>query len=172
MSKRVRQVKAMRGPRASRVRDEANASWRQVPCEWEAEFATRRNIVHEVENTPHVVAATELQKQVDDEEPSPEPGTPDPIVRLFMMDPDDWDICVPHVDRLEEYCSTARLETLLNEKGPANEAPVALLDERGFLGGQMCSRAQRAPLTQRQLYLELLKPVSRRIYTLIRVRVE
>lgn len=172
MVKPVRQPTARKEPHAVRVDEYASAAQSQLPYRWNHEFGTRRNLDHGMENTPHVVTQAELHQQIDDEEPPPKPGRPDPMIRIFMKDADDWDLCMSHVHRLESFCSTATLGELINEKGAANVAPVAWLDERGFVGGQMRPRTQRGPLTQRELYLELLKPVSRHTHALRRTWVE
>jgi hypothetical protein len=120
-----------------------------IPCEWDPEFATRRDLDYSIENKPYIEARAELG--IEDES----------IVRAFMCGPDESDACVPQVDKVEAFCCGASLESLRaeKEKGKASEPLVAWLDERSFAGGEGNSRTYRGPLTARDLYKELKKPV-------------
>lgn len=116
-----------------------------IPCEWNPEFATRRDLDYRIENKPHIETRAELG--VEEES----------VVRAFMRGPDDSHVCLPQADKIEAFCFGANLESLRTEK--VSEPLVAWLDERSFAGEQGCSRTYRGPLTSRDLYRELKKPV-------------
>jgi hypothetical protein len=118
-----------------------------IPCEWNPEFATRRDLNYCIENKPYIEARAELG--IEDES----------VVLAFMRGPDESDVCLPQVDKVKAFCFGANLEFLQGEKGKVSEALVAWLDERSFAGGEECSRTYREPLTARDLYAELKKPV-------------
>jgi hypothetical protein len=115
-----------------------------IPREWKPEFATRRALDYSVENKPYIEEQAELG--IEDES----------VVRVFMRGPDESDVCLPQADKVEAFCFGASLESLQAETGKAR---VALLDERSFAGEKGCSRTYRGPLTARDLYVELKKPV-------------
>lgn len=108
-------------------------------------FATRRtNIQYGVENETCIETR----------------GLPkDDIVRGFMKDGDESDACLPRADKVEQYCFGASLEALQAEKADVG-GPVAWLDERSCAGGKEQARRYRGPLTARQLYEQLKRPVS------------
>jgi hypothetical protein len=118
-----------------------------IPCEWNPEFATRRDLNYCIENKPYIEARAELG--IEDES----------VVLAFMRGPDESDVCLPQVDKVKAFCFGANLEFLREEKGKVSEPLVAWLDERSFAGGEECSRTYRGPLTARDLYRELKKPV-------------
>jgi hypothetical protein len=118
-----------------------------IRCEWNPEFARRRDLNYCIENKPYIEARAELG--VEDEN----------VVRAFMRGPDESDVCVPQADKVEEFCFGANLKSLRSEKEKISEPSVAWLDERSFARGEGCSRAYRGPLTARNLYKELKKPV-------------
>jgi hypothetical protein len=123
-----------------------------IPCEWNPEFATRRDLDYSIENKPYIEARAELG--VEDER----------VVRALMRGPDESDVCVPRADKVEAFCFGANLESLRAENGKVSEPLVAWLDERSF-AGEGCSRTYRGPLTARDLYKELKKPVRCLILT-------
>jgi hypothetical protein len=118
-----------------------------IPCEWNPEFARRRDLNYSTENKPYVETRAELG--VEDES----------VIRAFMRGPDDSDACLPQADKVEAFCFGANLESLRAEKRKVDEPLVAWLDERNFARGKACSRTYRGPLTSRDLYTELKKPV-------------
>jgi hypothetical protein len=124
-----------------------------IPYEWNPEFATRRDLDYSIENKPYIEARAELG--VEDES----------VVRAFMRGPDESDVCLPQADKVQAFCFGANLESLRAEKGEVSEPLVAWLDERSFAGGEGCSRTYRGPLTARDLYKELKKPVRCLILT-------
>jgi hypothetical protein len=131
-----------------------------IHCEWNPEFARRRDLNHSIENKPHIEARAELGVEDNVEtRAEPEPGEGESVVRAFMRGPDESDICLPRADRVEAFCFGANLESLRAEKGKVSEPLVAWLDERSFAGEKSRSRAYRGPLTSRDLYKELKKPV-------------
>jgi hypothetical protein len=132
--------------------------------EWNPEFATRRKLDYSVENKPYIEAREELGVE-DNMETHAEPGEEESLVRVFMRSPGESDVCLPQADKVETFCFGANLESLRAEKGKANEPLVAWLDERSFAGGKGCSRPYRGPLTARDLYKELKKPVRYLILT-------
>ena len=118
-----------------------------TPCEWNREFATRRpDLDYSRENIPYIVTQ----------------GLNENVVRTFMLDPDESDVCSPQADMVEAYCIGASLEALGADEGEANERFVAYLDEREFEegGGPGRQRPYQGPLTAGKLYRELKKPVS------------
>ena len=118
-----------------------------TPCEWNREFATRRpDLDYSRENIPYITTR----------------GLDENVVRTFMQDPDESDVCSPQTDMVEAYCVGASLEALRADKGEASEPLVAYLDEREFEegGGPGRQRPYREPFTARNLYRELKKPVS------------
>jgi hypothetical protein len=125
----------------------SNSSLNLIPCEWNPEFATRRDLDYSIENKPYIEARAELG--LEDES----------IVRAFMCGPDESDVCLPQADKVEAFCFGASLEFLREEKRKVGEPFVAWLDERSFKGGIGRSRTYRGPLTARDLYEELKKPV-------------
>lgn len=76
-----------------------------------------------------------------------------------MKDGDESDACLPRADKVEKYCFGASLEALQAEKGDVG-GPIAWLDERSCAGGKEQVRKYRGPLTARQLYEQLKRPVS------------
>jgi len=78
-----------------------------------------------------------------------------------MRGPDESDVCLPKADKVEAFCFGANLEMLKSEKGNAGEALIAWLDDRSFAEDQIKghARTNRGPLTARDLYKELKKPV-------------
>jgi hypothetical protein len=123
------------------------------PIPWNPEFATRRDLDYSIENKPYIEARAELGVEEEN------------VVRAFMRGPDESHVCVPQADKVEEFCFGASLESLRAEKGKASEPFVAWLDERSFKGGKGRSRTYRRPLTARDLYKELKKPVRSVILT-------
>jgi hypothetical protein len=123
-----------------------------MPCEWNPEFATRRDLDYNIENKPYVEARAEL-------------GVKGSVVRVFMRGPGESDVCLPQADKVEAFCFGANLESLRAETGKASEPLVAWLDERSFAAGKGRSRTYRGPLTARNLYRELKKPVRCLILT-------
>jgi hypothetical protein len=128
-----------------------------IPCEWNPKFATRRDLDYSIENKPHIEARAELGAG-DNVETRAEPVEEESVVRMFMLGPDESDVCLPQADKVEAFCFGANLESLRAEKGKVSE-PCALLDERSFAAGKGRSRTYRGPLTAGDLYKELKKPV-------------
>jgi hypothetical protein len=126
----------------------SNSFLNLMPCEWNPEFATRRDLDYSTENQPYIEWRAQLG--VEDES----------VVRAFMRRLDEPDVCLPQADKVEKFCYGANLESLQAETRRASEAPlVAWLDERSFEGGIGRSRTYRGPLTAHGLYKELRKPV-------------
>jgi len=119
-----------------------------ISFEWPEEFKSRREIVdNDAENRP-LIEALAGGSAVEEEETA---------VRAFMQGPDEPDNCLPQADKVQLFCSQANLNSLKsNEKGDL----VALLDDRSFEEGNEGPRDHRGPLTARDLYHELRKPVS------------
>lgn len=116
-------------------------------CGWDEVFATRRpDLDYNLENKPYI-GVRELDENV---------------VRTFMQHPDESNVCSPQVDLVEAYCIGASLEALEADAGEASEPLVGFLDEREFDEGRGPGRQRpyRGPLTARNLYKELKKPVS------------
>jgi hypothetical protein len=122
-------------------------------CEWNREFATRRDLNYGIENKPYIEARAELG--VEDES----------VVRAFMRGPDESGVCLPQANKVEAFCFGANLEFLREEKGKVSEPLITWLDERSFAGEEGCSRAYRGPLAARDLDRELKKPVRCLILT-------
>ena len=129
-----------------------------IPYEWNPKFATRRELDYSIENKPYIEARAELGVE-DNVETRAEPGEEEGVVRAFMRGPDESDVCLPQADKVEAFCFGASLESLRAEKGKVSEPLVAWVDERSFAGGKGCSRTYRGPLTARDLYKLLKKPV-------------
>jgi hypothetical protein len=126
------------------------------PCRWDSDFAIRRDLDYETENTPYV----EWLAKLGPENPS-DPGDDEGVVRTFMKAPDESDVCTPQADMVEAFCADMSLRSLRTEEWVGNEPlpRVALLDERSFKDGTGRSRKYRGPLTAPGLYQELKKPV-------------
>jgi hypothetical protein len=128
----------------------------ESPRGWGSDFATRRDLDYETENTPYV----ELFAKLGPENPS-DPGDDEGVVRTFMEGPDESGVCTPRADKLEAFCAGKSLQSLRTEKWKGNKPlpQVALLHERSFKDGTGRSRTYRGPLTAPGLYQELKKPV-------------
>jgi hypothetical protein len=126
------------------------------PCGWDSDFAIRRDLDYETENTPYI----EWLAGLDPENPS-DPGDDESVVRTFMTAPDESDVCTPQADKVEAFCAGTSLQSLRTEKWKGNKPlpHVALLHERSFKDGTGRSRTYRGPLTAHGLYQELKKPV-------------
>jgi hypothetical protein len=135
-----------------------------MPCEWNPKFMTRRDLDYSTENKPYIEARAELGVE-DNVETRAELGEEESVVRTFMRGPDESDVCLPQADKVEAFCFGANLESLKVEAGKVSETPVAWLDERSFATGKGHSRTYRGPLTARDLYKELKKPVRYLILT-------
>jgi hypothetical protein len=132
-------------------------------CRWDPKFSTRRELNHSIENRPHIEARADLKAQHAVETPT-EPGKQESIIREFMRGPDESDVCLPKADKVEAFCFGANLELLESEKGEANEALIAWLDDRSFAEDEVKGRPRtnRGPLTALNLYRELKKPVRQK----------
>jgi hypothetical protein len=130
------------------------------PCEWNPEFTTRRDLPYSIiENGIHIEVRAQLGVE-DNAETRAEPGEEENVVRAFMRDPHESDICLPYAEKVEAFCFGASLKSLQEEEKEVSGHPVAWLDERKFaLEGKERSRSYRRPLTSRDLYKELRKPV-------------
>jgi hypothetical protein len=126
------------------------------PCGWDSDFATRRDLDYETENTPYI----EWLARLGPENPS-DPGDDESVVRTFMKAPVESDVCTPQADKVEAFCAGTSLQSLRTEKWKGNKPlpQVALLHERNFKDGTPRSRTYRGPLTAHSLYQELKKPV-------------
>ena len=126
------------------------------PCGWDPDFAIRRDLDYEAENTPYV----ELLAKLGPENPS-DPGDDEGVVRTFMKAHDESDVCTPQADKVEAFCAGRSLQSLRTDKWKGNKPlpQVALLDERSFKDGARRSRTYRGHLTALGLYHELKKPV-------------
>jgi hypothetical protein len=138
----------------------SNSFLNLIPCEWNSEFATRRDLDYNTENEPYIEWRAKLGVEDNVETPA-EPGEEENAVRDFMRRPYESDVCAPQADKVENFCYGANLKSLQAEEGKASEPlqHVAWLDERSFEGGIGRSRTYRGPLTARDLYKELKKPV-------------
>jgi hypothetical protein len=136
----------------------ANPFLNLMPCEWNPKFTTRRKLDYSIENKPYIEARAEIGVE-DNVETRAEPGEEESVVRAFMRGPDESDVCLPQADKVEAFCFGANLESLQAEAEKVSEPPVAWLDERSFATGEGRSRTYRGPLTARDLYKELKKPV-------------
>jgi hypothetical protein len=118
-----------------------------LPSEWNPEFATRRlDLDYSMENKTYIETG----------------GVGEDVVRAFMQDRDESDVCSPQADLVEAYCVGASLEALEAEEGEASKPLVAYLDDKEFKdgGGPGRQRPYRGLLTACDLYRELKKPVS------------
>lgn len=129
-----------------------------MQCEWNPKFATRRDLDYSIENKPHIEARAELVAEDNAETPA-ESGEEESVVRAFMRGPDESDVCLPQADKVEAFCYGANLTSLREKAEKASEPLVAWLDERSFAAGKGRRRTYRGPLTARNLYKELKKPV-------------
>jgi len=154
-------VRPMRGNkrRKERIRDDGGSGSAQAPspslnlirCEWNPDFATRRDLDRSVENNPYIETIAGL-------------GVEENVVRIFMGGSNDA-VCLPQADKVEAICFGSNLESLQAENGEVSKLFVAWLDERSFAEGKGRSRKYRNPLTARDLYKELKKPVRCLILT-------
>ena len=126
-----------------------------IPCEWNSEFATRRDLHYSTENEPYIEWRMKLG--TEDVETRAEAGEEESVIQTFMRGPDESDVCLPQADKIENVCYGANLESL--RAASESLLPIALLDERSFEGEIERPRAYRGPLTARDLYKELKKPV-------------
>lgn len=131
-----------------------------INCEWNPKFTTRREeLDYSIENRPHIEVRAKI-KEEENAELSAQPDEAESVVRDFMRGPDQSDVCLPQVDKVEAFCFGADLESLKAEKGKHSEQIVAWLDERSFrAAGKASSRTDRGALTASRLYKELKKPV-------------
>ena len=131
-------------------------------CEWNPKFSTRQDLNYECENLRwvEVLAGPETE---DNDETDVDPGE-ESVIRKFMHGPDDPDVCSPQADKVGSICEGATLELLQRDKpeGDETERLVALLLQRSVTFGERkgCPREYRGPLTARNLYRDLKKPVS------------
>jgi hypothetical protein len=146
--------------------DETRPFLNLISCEWSPKFATRRDLDYSIENMPYVEARAELGVE-DNVETGGGPGEEESVVRAFMRGHEESDVCLPEADKVEAFCFGANLESLRAETGKVSEPFVAWLDERSFAAGKGRSRSYRGPLTARDLYKELKKPVRPLILTRI-----
>jgi hypothetical protein len=96
-----------------------------IPCVWNPEFATRRDLDYSTKNKPYIKARAELGVEYEN------------VVRAFMRGPNESNVCVPQADKAEEFCFGANLESLRAEKGKVSESFVAWLEERSSAGGDL-----------------------------------
>ena len=136
-------------------KEDGGRSVNPTPCEWNPEFTTRRGLHYNTENEPYIEWRTELE--TEDVETRAEAGEEESVIQTFMRGPDECDVCLPQADKIENFCYGASLESL--RAGSETLPPVAWLDERSFEGEIERRRAYREPLTARDLYMELKKPV-------------
>jgi hypothetical protein len=148
---RISPTDVHRGPKQKRSIQASNPFLNLISCEWNPEFATRRDLDYSAENEPYI----EWRAQFGEEN----------VIRAFMLGPDESDVCLPQADKVEAFCFGANLESLRAGKEKVSEPLVAWLDERSFAGGIGYSRTYRGPLTARNLYKELKKPVRYLILT-------
>jgi hypothetical protein len=114
--------------------------------EWDPILATRRdNLDYASENMP-LIEGLDLDLK-------------DGSIECFMKSSNESDTCFARVEKVREYCFSASLEALTAGKGNIG-GPVAWLDERSSAGNMERVRAYRGPLTARQLYQKLKRPVS------------
>jgi hypothetical protein len=131
-------------------------------CEWNPKFSTRQDLNYECENLLWVEVLARLETG-DDDETDEDPGE-ESVIRKFMRGPDDPDFCSPQADRVGSICVGVTLELLQRDKpeGDETEPLVALLLQRSVTFGERKGRPRqyRGPLTARNLYRDLKKPVS------------
>ena len=110
-----------------------------------------RYISIETENAP-LNRWLEENEDCDDREE----GEEENIIRKFMRGVQEVDVCLPQVDRVEDFCVGKSLDSLRSGKGEAAVHKAAWLDERICYG----VRSDTEPLTASGLYRMLKKPVS------------
>ncbi|KIW90918.1 uncharacterized protein Z519_08701 [Cladophialophora bantiana CBS 173.52] len=111
---------------------------------WPAEFKRPRNLNLAMENRPCIEVAEESRHLRD-------------MISEFMQDPKGYGGSDPRADQVRDFC----LGTCLGAVRDQQEASyVAWLDERSFENGQCCPRPYQGPLTARELYAQLRKPVG------------
>jgi hypothetical protein len=142
-------------------------------CRWDPAFSTRRHLMYSIENKPHIEARADLKAQ-HDVETGAELGKEESVIREFMRGPDESDVCLPKADKVEAFCFGANLEMLKSEKGEAGQALIAWLDDRSLTEGELKGRARtnHGPLTARDLYRELKKPVRQGPFTTLQKAIE
>lgn len=135
-------------------------------CKWKAQFAKRRKLDYKTENKSYLQWWADIPEDDENPEVAEESSAGDEpeesCVRVFMTALEGSNVNVPQADKIEEFCSSATLEQLCAENGErsAMHSSVAWLDERGMKGGVLRARPYRSPLTARELYHELKKPVG------------
>jgi hypothetical protein len=134
-----------------------------MSCEWNPLFSTRQDLNYKCENKLWVEVLGALGAEGNDET-GVDPAEGESVIRTFMRGPNDPDVCSPHAAKVESICEGATLELLQRDKpeGDEREPFVALLFERSvtFRERKGRSRQYRGPLTARNLYRDLKKPVS------------
>jgi hypothetical protein len=132
-------------------------------CEWNPLFSTRQDLNYDCENLLWVEVLAGLGMG-DNDETDVETGEEESVIRKFMRGPDDPDVCSPQADKVGSICEGATLELLQRDKpeGGKPEPLVALLLQRSVTLGERKGRPRqyRGPLTARNLYRDLKKPVS------------
>jgi hypothetical protein len=132
-------------------------------CEWNQLFSTRQDLNYECENLLWVEVLAGLEMG-DNDETDVDPGSEESVIRKFMRGPDDPNVCSPRADKVGSICEGVTLELLQRYKpeGGVAEPLVALLLERSVTFGERKGRPRqyRGPLTARNLYRDLKKPVS------------
>src|SRR5947209_19411125 len=89
----------------------AGGEWvNPIPCEWNREFATRRDLHYNTENEPYIEWRAKLEAK--DVETRAESGEDESVIRTFMRGPDESDVCLPQADKIENFCDGANLESL------------------------------------------------------------
>lgn len=140
---------------------------------WNPEFLTRRDLrgIAAIENQTWIGWKSRALSNGDDESgfSNPEIESDGPVcaedavskslIRDFMEDPEESDVCQPRADKVDDFCCGVTLGSLINgDHIPLSPHPlVAWLDER--------SSDAKLPYnpsfhTARGLYYALKKPVS------------
>jgi hypothetical protein len=128
-----------------------------IECNWAPQFSSRRH--------PSQYAQENKSRLLRIYEASDNRGN---VIELFMKDARDAPRYSNQVDLVMRYCGDIDLCSLENANLKEINEPIALLDDRkedlyGAAGDDGLYRQQQGPLSPRQLYRELQKPVSRQI---------
>lgn len=165
------------------MEDEVEDDVKLASCGWNPTFYRRRDLP-ETENMPWIESlemilvenpnqsdtclkgTSVIETRAHPDEESVEVQTEDEsIIRMFLRGTDDSDVCLPEVDRIEDFCDAINLYSLRPEKwiGPESLSRAAWLDERGSEAGEELSRPHGRWLTAHELFHELKKPRFRAV---------
>ncbi|KAF2964998.1 hypothetical protein GQX73_g8566 [Xylaria multiplex] len=123
-----------------------------VPWSWEVDFGRRKPArTYLLENEAYFRYKYELS------------GRRDSFIRTVMKDSRGSQRFFCRGDRIESFCGNLSIEALLNVSTGLATQPIALLDDRkadlvDMIKETGICRAQKGPLSPKQLYIELNKP--------------